>query len=151
MTRRKSGRPRSPSGFRSKGNLGERVIRERLERLGHTVLDGKMAESAVDLILLCCQELVEVKTQGWSDLPSPKRRVCAQAGDRWRAKGYRHTVICHALEPVPEGREVGMDGILEPRASTLLITPRLLRQECRGGPRTGGLEPPVPPKEREAE
>lgn len=135
-------RPRTPRGAREKGNLGEATIKLLLERKRHTVLNGQMAESAVDLILLCCQTLVEVKTRKWSKEPSPRRRLCAVAGDRWRKAGYSHLVICDALSAEPTVHEAGM---VNGQASILHKHPDYLHHACGRGTRTGVSAPPVPP------
>lgn len=119
--------PRSPRGRKAKGNLGERTMKLRLQNLGHTVLDGRMTEPAVDLILLCCRQLVEVKTYRWNAMPSPVRRACAQAGDLWRSRGYHHFIVCEALEAKPLVLTAGMR---ENRASMLYKPSNLLTASC---------------------
>lgn len=131
---------------RLKGNLGEATTRKRMEALGHTVLNGQMAESGVDLVLLCCQTLIEVKTQTWSALPSPKRRICAVVGDSWRLRGYPHFVVASALK-APRALSAG---IKDNHASILYEAPDLLTTRCRTPRRTGAGATTVPSPDLEA-
>ena len=89
--------PRSPRGRKAKGDLGERQAKAILQGWGLTVLDGRMTEPGVDLILNP-EAVVEVKNHSWSALGGIARQDLFKAAELHRRKGVAHWCLFHEPE-----------------------------------------------------
>lgn len=140
-----------------RGDAFELRVKRELERMGHRwVFAGSPSEPGADLLLLCCGQIVEVKKQAWSDLPSPKRRQAALMGDLYRARGIPHQIVCGAPAPKMRWLVGGRKGDLEGEWQASILYEGVLPsiRACGGRLRTGSGPVPVPlpaPEEREAE
>ena len=87
-------KPRSPRGYRAKGNQGERQAKALLEAWGYTVLNGAMAEPGCDLILNP-KAAVEVKNRSWASIGGVERATLLVAAEALRKRGVAHWCLLH--------------------------------------------------------